>query len=92
MKGGGCYKCPVKGCRASYRGSHCSHLRELAGVNTDPKTIGDLMREADDEQLAKIISIFQQQIVCLFTGISTSSSEERIKELVELLRQPAKED
>lgn len=53
MKGSGCYKCPVKGCTAAYRGSRCAHLRELAGVDTDPKTNADRIRAMDDEELAR---------------------------------------
>lgn len=53
MKGSGCYNCPVKGCTAAYRGSRCAHLRELAGVDTDPKTRGDVIRSMSDEQMSK---------------------------------------
>lgn len=52
-KGSGCYNCPVKGCTAAYRGSRCSNLRELAGVDTDPKTNADRIRAMSDEELAK---------------------------------------
>lgn len=51
-KGSGCYNCPVKGCTAAYRGSRCANLRELSGVDTDPKTNGDYIREMNDEELA----------------------------------------
>ena len=53
MKDSGCYNCPVKGCTAAYRGSQCAHLRELAGVDFDPKTNGDCIRDMSDEKLAK---------------------------------------
>lgn len=53
MKGSGCNNCPVKGCTAEYRGSRCAHLRELAGVDTDPKTNADRIRAMSDEELAK---------------------------------------
>ena len=52
MKGSGCNNCPVKGCTAEYRGSRCAHLRELAGVDTDPKTNADRIRAMSDEELA----------------------------------------
>lgn len=53
MKGSGCNNCPVKGCTAAYRGSRCAHLRELVGVDTDPKTKGDVIRSMSDEQMSK---------------------------------------
>lgn len=53
MKGSGCYNCPVKGCTAEYRGSRCTHLRELAGVDFDPKTRGDVIRSMSDEAMSK---------------------------------------
>lgn len=52
MKGSGCYNCPVKGCTAAYRGRRCAHFRELAGVDTDPKTNADRIRAMSDEELA----------------------------------------
>lgn len=92
VKCSGCYNCPVKGCTAAYRGSRCAHLRELAGVNTDPMTNADRIRAMPDEDIAKILASLQKKTVSLFTGRFVPPTDSDIKELVDWLRQPAEED
>lgn len=58
MKGIGCNHCPVNqwDCDAQYRGSRCAALRAQAGVDDDPKTIGDTIRTMEPEKLASLLA------------------------------------
>lgn len=55
MMESGCRNCPVKNCTAAYRGSECAANRAKAGIDTDPLTNGEYIRQADDNQLADIL-------------------------------------
>lgn len=56
--GSGCYSCPVfqSGCDAQYRGSRCAEMRAKAGVDFDPKTNADRIREMDDKHLGEFLA------------------------------------
>lgn len=90
MKGSGCYNCPVKGCTAAYRGSRCANLRELAGVDTDPRTNADRIRAMSDEELADFLD------KCEGMGYSDSSVAKdkngNCVNMLDWLRKPAEED
>ena len=98
MKGSGCYNCLIKGCTAAYRGSRCAHLRELAGVNFDPKTNGDCLRSMNDEELEdQLVLEVEGMAPCkMFIAIPTGQmfiSREAAKESVgKWLKQPAEGD
>ena len=101
MKGSGCYNCPVKGCTAAYRGSRCAHLRELAGIDTDPKTNADRIRSMSDEELAlfqarryaQSVFLDKEKDGVILTG---AAKEAFIADLYHVwlryLKQPAEED
>lgn len=55
MMESGCYNCPVKNCTAAYRGSECAANRAKVGIDTDPLTNGEYIRQADDIQLADVL-------------------------------------
>lgn len=55
MMEAGCHNCSVKNCTAAYRGSECAANRAKVGINTDPITNGEYIRQADDDQLADIL-------------------------------------
>lgn len=70
MRGYGCALCPAnQECDANYRGSRCAATRYAAGVDFDPKTVGDDIRVMEPEQLAELLSIRfcngQQKQECL---------------------------
>ena len=95
-KGSGCYNCPVKGCTAAYRGSGCAHLRDLAGVDIDPKTNADCLRAMTDEELEDQLVLEMEGVApCkMFLAIPTGEvflSREAAREAVgKWLREPAK--
>ena len=56
MRGYGCALCPAnQECDANYRGSRCAATRYAAGVDFDPKTVGDDIRVMEPEQLAEYL-------------------------------------
>lgn len=63
MKGSGCNHCPVNQweCDAQYRGSRCAELRAKAGIESDPKTNADRIRNMSDEQMAtELLPMFEE--------------------------------
>ena len=92
MKGSGCYNCPVKGCTAAYRGSRCAHLRELAGVDTDPKTNADRIRSMSDEELARFLCGLIPSDICSIRCPGKDFCHNGQNGLVMWMKQPAKED
>ena len=67
LKVSGCKNCPVynSGCDAMYRGSRCYVYRAQAGVDFDPKTNIELLRDAEEDEMRSIlIDYFSQWAGC----------------------------
>ena len=92
MKGSGCNNCPVKGCTAAYRGSRCAHLREQAGVETDPKTNADRLRAMSDEELAAWVCSHMTPDCCELRCPARDICSLGDNGLVKWMKQPAEED
>lgn len=88
MKGSGCYNCPVKGCTATYRGSRCAHVRELAGVGFDPKTNADHIRVLSDEQLRDFLYSYKFYEMCDEGCEKCNYNGDCEKRLLDWLRKP----